>query len=121
MGSTLHATTSHEISRSIFERRRSQRVRVRIPLLLADAGSCEQSWTIDASDTGALVTSSHPIAPGQRVTLYNVTTGLTAVARVAASLLSTEPEASFRLALQLESHPDGFWGPLYESETLTLH
>jgi hypothetical protein len=56
------------------------------------------------------------------VTLFNVGTSQTAVARVIAALLSTSgPEVGFRLALQLEGDTDCFWGPGYESAALTSH
>lgn len=100
------------------ERRHGPRRAVRIPLLLDVGGLRDASWTVTANEGGALVTFPRPLAEGERVVVYNVTTGRTAVARVVAALLADREAAGastsgFRVALRLETFPEGFWGPVY--------
>jgi hypothetical protein len=73
---------------------------------------------VTANEAGALVTCARPLEAGQRVTVLNVTTGKTAVARVVAPLLADSADPSgqgggFRLAVRLETFGVQFWGPVY--------
>lgn len=102
------------------EQRQSRRLQVRIPLLLDWRGRRVPCWTVTANEGGALVTSPHPVEADQRVSVLNVTTGKTAVARVVAPLLADSGAVSshtghFRLALRLETFGVRFWGPVYYS------
>lgn len=100
------------------ERRHGPRRDVRIPLLLDVGGLRDASWAVVANEGGALVTFPRPLPEAQRVVVHNVTTGRTAVARVVSALLADREPApasgsGFRVALRLETFPEGFWGPVY--------
>jgi len=111
--------------RTAHERRHGARIPVRIPLLLEVEGRRDASWTVTANEGGALVSFSRPVSEGERAIVHNVTTGRTAVARVVATLLadsqaeSPHSGSSFRMALRLETFPEGFWGPVYYAATQT--
>lgn len=108
--------TSHTGS----ERRRSARVDLRVPVLIACSGVREACWTVSVSENGALVTASRPLESGQRITLLNVATGRSTAAEVIAPLLpsaqggaSDVPGGAFRLAIRLDEPDATFWGPAY--------
>lgn len=110
----------HPMSDAGTERRRSPRLPLRVPVMIACGDQREASWTVSVSENGALVTATRPIESGQRVSLLNVATGRSTVAWVVAPLLPDAKEAArglaggdFRIAIRLDEPDAAFWGPAY--------
>lgn len=102
------------------ERRRSPRLPLRVPVMIACGDEREASWTVSVSENGALVTASRPFESGERVDLLNVATGRSTVAWVVAPLLPNANQSmpglargDFRIAVRLDQPDAAFWGPAY--------
>ena len=102
------------------DRRRSRRVPLRVPVVIASDGMREASWTLSVSANGALVTCSRPFEAGQKVVVVNVATGRSTDAEVVTPFLPEAgggavhaPGGGFRLAIRLVVPDEAFWGPAY--------
>jgi hypothetical protein len=94
------------------ERRRSQRVMIRVPVTLqmsvAGQKAALEGVTVSVNDHGALVQCSKTIAAGAKVELHNMRTGQKQACRVTRA--AVESQQSYLIPVEFLSLAPGFWG-----------
>ena len=93
------------------ERRRSQRVMVRIPVTLQVTIAAQkvtlQGFTVSVNDHGAMVECTRPIDAGTNVEIQNDRTGQKQLCRVTRSPI--ESQQSFLIPVGFVAAAPGFW------------
>jgi len=95
--------------------RRSERVLLRIPVLLDAPGGAQPAETVEVSRHGGLVLSPVAHPAGAALVIKSLETGESARCRVAWCGGAVAP-GLYRLGLELVEERPGFWGPEYETK-----
>lgn len=94
------------------ERRRSQRVMVRVPVTLQIAAAGQKvpqhGFTVSVNDQGAMLQCPQAIATGTKLELHNDRTGQKQACRVTRS--PVESQKGYLIPVEFLSLAPGFWG-----------
>jgi hypothetical protein len=92
------------------ERRRSQRVMIRVPVTLTVAGQkvALEAVTVSVNDHGALLQCSKTIATGAKVELHNIRSNQKQACRVTRAAI--ESQQSYLIPVEFLALAPGFWG-----------
>lgn len=97
------------------ERRRSDRVALRLPVEIEDVARSHRGATVIVNDDGALIVSAQRCREGDLLTVRNLMTGRAAVFRVTSVRPRDVHLKGFPLGVAMvDGSARQFWGALYE-------